>query len=270
VILTSLQNPRVKAAVRLRDRRHRDREGLCLVEGFAEVSLAVDSGAEVVTLFVETGIRRRPQAAGLLRRCAAAEVIETSPEVFAKLAYREHPDGWLAVVRIPERRLAALDPGPCPLLLVIDGVEKPGNLGAMVRTADAAGVDAIVLSDPGTDPWNPNAVRASKGAVFAVPLAVASAAEAVGWLRERGIAIVAADPGAGTPYTGAPLAEPVAVVVGAEDTGLSAAWREAAAQAVRIPMAGRVNSLNVATSAALLLYEAVRQRGEGGPQRTRR
>jgi TrmH family RNA methyltransferase len=130
----------------------------------------------------------------------------------------------------------------------------------MVRTAEAAGLAAVILSDPGTDPWNPNAIRASKGAVFSVPLAVAAPAAVIAWLRGHGIAIAAADPGASTAYIEADLRGPLAVVVGAEDEGLSQTWRDAADVLVSIPMAGRVNSLNVATSAALLVYEALRQR----------
>ena len=258
MILTSLQNTRVKAAVRLRERRHRDREGLMLVEGYAELTLAIDAGVKPITLFV-TG-----QNAGeaLAARCAelGAEVLEVTTEVFAKLAYREHPDGWLAVSRTPETTLERLELSERPLVLVIDGVEKPGNLGAMLRTADAAGADAVILSDAGTDPFNPNVVRASKGTVFSVPLAVAGPNRAIEWLGQRDVPIVVASPESSAAHTDAELGGSVALVVGAEDAGVSAAWREAATVAVTIPMAGRVNSLNVATAAALLLYEAVRQR----------
>ncbi len=261
MILTSLQNPRVKAAVRLRERRHRDRERLCLVEGFDELLLAVEAGAVVQSLFVETGSLVSGRAAQLLDLVPGAEVIETAAPVFAKLAYREHPDGWLGIVRIPGSRLESLMPAGQPLLLVIDGVEKPGNLGAMLRTADAAGVDAVILSDPGTDPWNPNAIRASKGAVFSTSLAVAGRSEVIAWLAAREIAAVAADPAGAIPYTAADLTGAIAIVVGSEAEGLGSPWRDAARDLVAIPMSGRVNSLNVATSAALVIYEAVRQRG---------
>lgn len=258
MILSSLQNPRVKAAMLLRERRHRDREGLMLVEGHDELALALDAGLAPVTLFTTGAHSDSP----LQRRCVerGADVFEVTDEVFAKLAYREHPDGWLAVARAPETALARLEVGARPLLLVVDGVEKPGNIGAMLRTADAAGVDGVILSDPGTDPFNPNVVRASKGTVFSVPLAVSSAEDAIGWLRGREISIAVATPEGGALFTGAAFGEALAVVVGAEDTGVSAPWRAAATVAVAIPMAGRVNSLNVATAAALLLYEAVRQR----------
>ncbi|MGD9932903.1 MAG: TrmH family RNA methyltransferase [Dehalococcoidia bacterium] len=248
----------MKAAVRLRERRHRDREGLMLVEGRDELTLALDAGVRPVTLFATGEHAGSP----LAERCAqlGADVLEVTEEVFAKLAYREHPDGWVAVARIPETTLERIEAWGRPLILVVDGVEKPGNLGAMLRTADAAGATAVILSDAGTDPFNPNVVRASKGTVFSVPLAVADANGVIEWLRERDIAIVVATPESAALYSDADLSGSVALVVGAEDTGVSGAWREAARVAVTIPMAGRVNSLNVATAAALLLYEAVRQR----------
>ena len=156
--------------------------------------------------------------------------------------------------------LAALRPGPDPLLLVCDGVEKPGNLGAMLRTADAAGASAVIATDPGTDWTNPNVVRASKGAVFAVPLVTATTAEALAWLAERDIPVLAATPEAPTRYTDLDLRGPLAIAVGEEKHGLSEAWLAAARWRALIPMRGRVDSLNVATSAAILLYEALRQR----------
>jgi TrmH family RNA methyltransferase len=261
VIITSAQNPRIKAALRLRERRHRDREGLCLVEGFDELSLAVEAGADVECLFMEPRAGAGPAAESLLARLRGAEVLETAEDAFARLSYRENPDGWAAVVKTPSRALEDLEVGASPLLLVVDGVEKPGNLGAMLRTADAAGVSGVILSGAGTDAWNPNVIRASRGAVFSVPLAIAAPDEAIAWLRVHEAAIVAADPGGSPPYFDSDLAGSVAIVVGAEDQGLSGAWRAAASSMVGIPMTGRVNSLNVATAAALLLFEAVRQRG---------
>jgi TrmH family RNA methyltransferase len=191
---------------------------------------------------------------------AAAELVEVTRPVFEKIAYRESPDGWLAVLPAVRTELAALRPGPDPLLLVCDGVEKPGNLGAMLRTADAAGVSAVIATDPGTDWTNPNVVRASKGAVFAVPVATADTVEALAWLAERDIPVLAATPEAVTRYTDLDLRGPLAVAVGEEKHGLSEAWLAAARWRALIPMRGRVDSLNVATSAAILLYEALRQR----------
>jgi TrmH family RNA methyltransferase len=257
MIITSPQNPRVKAAVRLRERRQREREGLALVEGFAEVSHCLAAGHVPVLLFVDGNAAGSREARQLLDRLRAGgtEVFETSPEVFAKLAYREHPDGWLAVVPIPRLSLERLEAGEDALILVVHGVEKPGNLGAMLRTADAVGA-SVILCEARTDAFNPNVVRASKGAVFSVALAEAGAAEAIGWLRQRGIRIVAASPDGERNYARGGLRRAVAIVVGAEDRGLPAEWTEAADQRVAIPMVGRVNSLNVSVAAALLLYEA--------------
>ncbi len=259
--ITSLQNPRVKQVVRLRDRRHREREGLMVVEGVDELALALEGGARPQAVFVCPARAAAAQPALLARsQAAGAEIIEVSAPVFEKMAYRENPDGWLAVLPAIHRELAELPLTANPLLLVAEAVEKPGNLGALLRSADAAGATAVIVCDPTTDLNNPNVVRSSRGTLFTVPVAQASAADALAWLHARGIAIVAATPQAERAYTQADLRGPVAIAVGTEHAGLSPAWLEQAGVAVRIPMLGRVNSLNVAAAATLLLYEAVRQR----------
>ena len=260
--ITSLQNPRVKQAVRLRDKRDRIREWLMPVEGRDELLLALESGANPRTVFHCPALTNAADRDATLRAVTArgAEVIEVSEPVFAKMAYREHPDGWLAIFPRPDRTLPGLQLPPAPLLVVAEAVEKPGNLGALLRTADAAGVDAVLVCDPVTDVTNPNVIRASRGTVFTVPVVEAPAGDALRWMKERRIRLVAATPGAATDYTAADLRGALAIAVGAEDSGLSAAWMDAAAVRVRIPMRGRVNSLNVATAAALVIYEAVRQR----------
>ncbi len=259
--ITSLQNERVKSVVRLRERRHRDRAGQMLVEGRAELRLALEAGARPLALFICPDLGAREGELPAEVRATAGEVVEVSRPVFEKMAYRENADGWLAVLPAVRRGLADLDPGPKALLVVAETVEKPGNLGALLRSADAAGATGVIVCDPATDVNNPNTVRASRGALFALPPAEASTAEAIAWLRARGIRIVAATPQAESSYTQVDLRGPVALAVGAEDTGLSEAWLAGADVTARIPMQGRVNSLNVATAAALLLYEAVRQRG---------
>lgn len=260
-IITSVQNPRIKQVARLRDRRNRDREELMLVEGVDELSLALAGGARPQAVFYCPELSPRPLDDVLARsENAGAELVEVSPPVFQKLAYREHPDGILAVLPAVRRRLDDLTPGGRPLFLVAEAVEKPGNLGALLRTADACSVNGVIVCDPTTDLNNPNVVRSSRGTLFTVPLAEASTPEAIAWLRARQIAIVAATPQASLPYTQADLCGPVAIAVGAEDEGLSAAWLGQADRAVRIPMLGQVNSLNVSTAAALLLFEALRQR----------
>lgn len=262
MMITSLQNPRVKQIVALRDRKERERSGLMRVEGYEELALALDSGALPTMLFFCPELVRHESQARLIERAneAGAQIFEVSEPVFAKMAYREGPDGWLATFPTLNTRLSDLHLVADPLIVIAEGVEKPGNLGAMLRTADAAGVDALIAADPLTDWGNPNVIRSSKGALFSVPVAAAANAEAINWLRERRIQIVAATPQATIRYTEADLRGPVAIAVGEEKYGLSQAWLDEADIQVQIPMVGRVNSLNVATSAALLIYEAVRQR----------
>ena len=196
------------------------------------------------------------------RICSGADVdvVRCSRSAFEKVSYRESPDGWLAVADDPSRSLSDVALPADALVLVCEGIEKPGNLGAMLRTADAAGVDAVVAADPVTDWANPNTVRASKGTVFAVPVAAAPAAEVLAWTRLQGLRLAVATPGAETQLTDADLRGPVAIVVGAEHAGVAEAWVRAADVALAIPMRGQVNSLNVSTSAAIVLYEALRQR----------
>lgn len=263
MLITSPHNPRIKQVIALRDRKDRERSGLMRVEGYEELSLALESGVRPQTLFFCPALWRSPAQAHLLQRLRAlgTETIEVSPRVFEKLAYRDHPDGWVATVPLITTALAELRLSARPLLLIAESVEKPGNLGAMLRTADAAGVDAVIAADPLTDWGNPNIVRASKGALFSVPVAAAAGADVLRWLAEHAIAVIAATPQAELRYTDADLRGPVAIAVGEEKHGLSRRWLDAAAQQVRIPMRGRVNSLNVATAAALLIYEALRQRG---------
>ena len=259
--ITSPANPRVKQLVALRHRRARDRAGVTLVEGYEELDLALSAGARPLSLYVCPGLAGG-DAQPMIDRVAGlgAEVIRVSRPVFAKIAYRESPDGWLAVLPQVPADLALLDPGPRPLVLVCEGVEKPGNLGAILRTADAAGVAAVIAADPVTDWGNPNVVRASKGTVFSVPVASAPSAEVLAWIAARSLTLVAAAPDGDVPLTGADRSGPTAIVVGSEARGLPPAWLERADVRVRIPMFGRADSLNVSISAAIIVYEAVRQR----------
>ena len=260
--ITSPTNPRIKALVRLRRRRHREERAETLVEGYEELGLALSAGVAPVAVYHCPELAR-PGELDKLRGYPSfdlAELVTVPPPVFEKVAYRQSPDGWLAVLPSVRTDLAALNPGPDPLILVCEGVEKPGNLGAMLRTADAAGVAAVIATDPGTDWANPNVVRASKGAVYTVPVVTADTDEVLAWLAGRGIGVLAATPEASDPYTRLDLRGPLAIAVGAEKHGLSEAWLAAADRRALIPMHGRVDSLNVATSAAILLYEAVRQR----------
>lgn len=267
--ITSTANPRVKALVRLRRRRHRDEAGVTLVEGLEELELALRAGVVPITVYCCPELVEGDEwdEVSGLPTFARAELVRVNKPVFEKVSYRESPDGWLAVLPSVGTDLDELRLGPDPLLLVCAGVEKPGNLGAMLRTADAAGVAAVIAADPGTDWSNPNVVRASKGAVYTVPVAAAGEQRVLDWLAERRIPVLATTPDADADYTDLDLRGPLAVAVGAEDVGLSPAWLSGAHQRALIPMSGRVDSLNVSAAAAVLLYEAVRQRrGRPGGQ----
>jgi TrmH family RNA methyltransferase len=263
--LTSTANPRVKALVRLRTRRSRDELGQTLIEGFDELQLALAAGVRPAELYYAPSLVDPDELPMVDRaRAAGAVITSVSSAVFAKIAYRESPDGWLAVAGTPGVALDSLrlggPPGAAPLLLVCEGVEKPGNLGAMLRTAEAFAVDAVISASPVTDFGNPNAVRASKGTVFAVPVASAPSAQVLAWLRRSGVKVAVTTPRGTTSLTDADLTVPTALVVGAESTGVSDLWLEEADETLVIPMRGHVNSLNAATAAALALFEANRQR----------
>lgn len=259
--ISSLQNPRVKAVVRLRERKERDLRGLMLIEGCDELALALDCGLCPVELYLHPEGAERQEMI-LAERCAAigSEVIEVSRPVLEKLAYREHPGALLAVAKTPRCRLDELTLSKEPLLLVAQSLEKPGNLGAILRSADAVGVDAVIVCDGRTDLFNPNVVRASKGTIFQVPVAATHSDELLPWLSERSIPIVAASPAGDRDFWQSNLRGALAIAVGAEREGLSDTWLEQAQSKVRIPMCGQVNSLNVAQAATLLLYESLRQR----------
>jgi RNA methyltransferase, TrmH family len=259
--ITSPSNSRIKHLVTLRRRREREQAGLTLVEGSEEIGLALAAGVIPRALYYCPEIVGRDTAA-LAARAAGqgAEIVQVSRPVFAKIAYRESPDGWLAVIPAVRTDLAKLGLGERPLVLICEGVEKPGNLGAILRTADAAGVSAVVAAGPVTDWGNPNVVRASKGTLFSVPVASATSADVLRWLDEQSLILVASTPASDELHTDADLTAPVAIAVGSEKHGLPGMWLEHADIRVRIPMFGRADSLNVATSAAILTYEAVRQR----------
>ena len=263
-MLTSPANARVKRVVRLRTRRHRDREGRFIVEGVRELSAALDAGVALETVFhCETHFAERGEEELLARlRESNADCQATNAAVFAKLSYRHSPDGLLAVAMTPGTSLTDLPVPPQSLWLVAAQIEKPGNLGAMLRSADAAGASGVLVADPATDPFNPNVVRASIGTVFTVPLAVASAPEVRSWLGANDIRVVATSPDAPTDYAAADLTGPVAIAVGGEHGGLDTEW-QTCGEAVRIPMAGRADSLNAAMTAGILLFEAARQRRIG-------
>ncbi|MBL8061687.1 MAG: RNA methyltransferase [Anaerolineales bacterium] len=253
--IVSLQNPRVKHIVKLReDKKQRQRDGLILVEGYDELTLALASGFKPQTLLTA------PELASQTLSVPHAETLTVSRAVFQKISYRENPDGWLGLFPMPTPSLESLILPKIPLVIVAESVEKPGNLGAILRTADAAHADAVLVCDPRVDLWNPNVIRASRGAVFAVPVVEVESPRALAWLRSGGMRILAATPSADKMYTEVNLTDSLAIVVGTEDEGLTDYWMNHADIRVKIPMMGRVNSLNVSVSTAILIYEAIRQR----------
>lgn len=287
--ISSLQNPRVKQLVKLRDRRPRDEAGVFLIEGFREIRRALEKRVPLRELYYAPEWFLGENERALIEQAheAGAQLFELTKDAFAKVAYRERPDGLLAVAPQWRRSLADLEdrvgrglltpppgviPFPAgsedpavhapPFLLVVEAIEKPGNLGTILRSADAAGCDAVIVCDPVTDIFNPNVVRASTGVLFSVPLVVEESARVLEWLRTKGVRIVATTPAAETLYTDADLRGPIAVVMGSEQYGLSEFWLKNCDQPVRIPMHGQADSLNVAMATIITLFEAVRQRAQ--------
>ena len=268
--IISLTNPRVKELVRLRTAGHRKSSGVTIVDGAREVLRALGSGVKFREFYVcpelvgngeeEKQVKAKLSAANVL-------VLEVTRSVFTKIAYGDRQEGVLGICETPKRSLADfhLKSDPClsgrqALVVIVERVEKPGNLGAILRTCDAAGVDGVLVCDSKTDLYNPNVIRASVGTIFTVNTVLCSAEEASCFLKNKGIKIYAASPGAHTIYTRMDLTGPVAFVLGGEQEGLSDFWEKNADARVKIPMRGAADSLNVSTSAAILIYEAIRQR----------
>jgi RNA methyltransferase, TrmH family len=260
--LASPSNPRIKSAARLRERRERESTGLTLVDGTREVRRALEAGVEVVEAFVcEPLLAGEDARVALdLLRDRRVPVTTTTETAFAKVAFGDRAEGLVAVVRTPTLDLNDLTLPPDPLLVVVEGVEKPGNIGAILRSADGAGADAVIAASPRTDLANPNVIRASAGTFFAIATAAGPTADVVDWLRERRIRVVAARVDGVRSYTETDLRGPLAIVLGSEAKGLTDRWGAADVEAVRLPMHGVADSLNVSVAAAVLLYEARRQR----------
>lgn len=278
--ITSLQNPRVKEVTALQSSSSLRREkGLFVVEGLREVERCLESGFRLRSVFYCPSVCRHISSCDSFRRShvptpsEGVRVFEVSEAVYGKMAYRGGTEGILAVVygNAGDRSLEALDrvlsdDTSAPLIVVVESVEKPGNLGAMLRTADASGVSAVLICDPHTDLYNPNLIRASLGGVFTRNIAVCSSEEAIAWLKARSISILTAQLQDSELYYDTDMTRPTALVFGTEADGLTDIWRRAADAHIRIPMLGRIDSLNVSASMAVLCYEALRQR-HGQPQR---
>jgi TrmH family RNA methyltransferase len=262
LVLSSTKNPRVRAAIALRERRERDETGLTLVDGARELARALAGGADVVEVFVASdGLSEAGEDAVARAVTGGAAVVAVTGPVLDRLAYGDRSEGVVATVRVRDASLKALRLPADPLVVVLEGVEKPGNLGAVLRSADAAGADAVIVADPRTDLFNPNAIRASLGTVFTVPIAAASSDDVRRRLQRDGIRVIVARVDAPVVYTDADLRGPLAIVLGSEAGGLTDAWAGGGMLAVRLPMLGVADSLNVSVTAAILLYEARRQRG---------
>ncbi len=270
-IISSLHNAKVRRYLLLQQKSAERREAGCFVlEGQRELQHALAAGYEIDTLFVcpslagsagspeSTGDPGNPGISG--KTGLSCQVVEVTPAVYERMAYRGSTEGCAAVMRSRELRLSDLRLGEHPLIMVIESVEKPGNLGAILRSADAAAADAVIVCDPLTDLYNPNLIRSSVGAVFTVPCVASSSAECIAFLKDRGIQILTAQLQDSVPYYDSDMRRGTAIVMGTEATGLTTQWRLAADAHIRIPMLGRIDSLNVSVSAAILLFEAVRQR----------
>ena len=276
--ITSGQNPRIKELLRLAEKSRARREtGLFVVEGQRELGHCLDSAYVPQTIFVceslsgaifsENGSIEFKEGADVLISKALAlnpdlNIIEVPDHLYEKLAYRGSTEGVVATVKAKTHGLKDLHLGTNPLVMVLEAVEKPGNLGAVLRSADAAGADAVIICDPLTDLYNPNLIRSSVGSVFGVQLAAASSEETISFLKSLNIKILTAQLQDSSLYYETDMSGAAAIVMGAEATGLSRQWRDAADAHIRIPMLGRMDSLNVSVSAAVLLYEAVRQRNK--------
>ncbi len=259
--ITSAQNPKIKNLLLLQEKsRARKEQGLFVVEGRRELEHCIEAGLRVRTVFVceEISPSVIPSAV------EESRVIRVPEALYRKIAYRDSTEGIVAEVEYRTIGLEDLKLPENPLIVVLEAVEKPGNLGAVLRTADAAGADAVIVADPLTDLYNPNLIRASIGAVFTVPTVPAPTEDVIPWLKARGIQILTAQLQDSSLYYDVDMKRGTAIVMGTESTGLTQPWREAADAHIRIPMLGRLDSLNVSVSASILVYEAVRQRHSGG------
>jgi len=267
MIITSVQNPRVKAAARLRDRAGRDDQKRIIIDGVREIGRTIAAGVEIIEVFFFSELCRDADHQRLLEAAgkARAELIEVTPHIMEKLSFGQRVEGIVAVAKPPQSSMSRFMPSSDALVAVIEGVEKPGNLGAILRTADAAGVAGVIVADGGTDLYNPNAIRASLGAIFTVPVCAAPAADALAWLRHERFRLFAAQVDGNVQYDAADFRGRAAIALGSEARGLTNHWQAADITSIRLPLLGSVDSLNLSATAAVLFYEALRQRGKQGP-----
>ena len=258
-IITSLQNPKIKGVLALEKARQRRLQNLFVIEGKKELKLAVESNYKIRSIFYCPAIIGLTEVKSIINDDQL--IIPVDENVFRKIAYRESTEGTIALAEQKKHELASLRLSENPLILVLESVEKPGNLGAVLRTADAAGTDAVIICDPLTDFYNPNVIRSSVGCVFSNQIASASSDETLRWLKENKVAILCTHLKASKSYTEVDYTKPSAIVMGTESSGLSDQWTNNSTQNIIIPMQGKIDSMNVSTAAAVVIFEAVRQRG---------
>lgn len=259
--ITSLQNSAIKNIVKLSKSRERQQQGLFIIEGARELSLALKSGYIIESIYFCREMFEKTKYPNVLDSISQNSTFDVSHEVFSKIAYRENSDGVVALAKPKLHTLNDLKLSRNPFVIILESVEKPGNLGAILRTADAAAVDAVVICDPQTDLYNPNVVRSSVGGLFTVQSAVCTSQEAISWLNDNQIKYYAAELEAAEYYQDIDFAKPSAIVMGTEADGLTDIWLNSANKRIKIPMRGEIDSLNVSVSTAVLTFEAMRQRG---------
>ena len=263
--ITSSKNSRVREAIHLRSNRYRKQTGRTLVDGLRECRRAVEAGVRVHALFVDANRIDSAEVGELVEEFASREatILRAAPAVMERVGYGQRESACVAVVDIPRRSLDDLSLPDDACIAIVEGVEKPGNLGAILRSADGAGVSAVIAADPRTELFQPNVIRASLGTIFSMPVCTATTSEVLQWLAGQSFQLVAACVEGSQPYYNVDMTRPTAIVLGSEAHGLSAAWRTVPAVAVRLPMHGVADSLNVAATAAVLFYEVLRQRDLG-------
>ncbi len=260
MIINSQQNEKIKKLVKLREAAaERNKQQLFIIEGKREIKLAVASKIEIVELFYcQELIREQGEFFNLTEK----KLTEVAKRVFEKISLRQNPDGFLALAKIKQLSLINLKLTANPLIIILEAIEKPGNLGAILRSADAAGVDAVIINDQKTDIYNPNVIRASQGTVFTVPVVITSREQTISWCKQNKIRTLAASPEANKEYSEENFKNASAIVMGTEDKGLSEQWLKKADEKIKIKMRGKIDSLNVSVSTAIILFEAIRQRRE--------
>lgn len=260
-IITSAHNPHIKNAVKLREKKWRDSRKLMIIDGYRAINMALNNRVALKELFYCERFFKTSNEKALVDKTKqkGAGVFQVGEKVFSQMAYGDNPEGIIGITSQPKMKLADLPLGGSALYLILESLEKPGNLGALLRTSDAAGVDGVIVCDSKTDIYNPNVIRSSMGAVFTVPVVQADGHAVLEWLKKNRIKVIAATPSARTEYTRIDYKDACAIVLGSENKGISLVWADGADSKIKIPMCGQADSLNVSVAAAIILYEALRQ-----------